>query len=75
MIEDSDNSAEAKSKLIDNFKLSEKQATSVLDMPLKKLTNLEKNQIDNDIKKLQEKKNYFQKLLNKRILLLELLIE
>ena len=44
-------------------------------MPLKKLTNLEKNQIDNDIKDLEEKKNYFQKLLNERELLLELLIE
>ena len=44
-------------------------------MPLKKLTNLEKNQIDNDIKNLEEKKNYFQELLNERELLLELLIE
>jgi len=44
-------------------------------MPLKKLTNLEKNQIEDDIKKLQEKKNYFMKLLNERKLLLELLIE
>ena len=53
---------QAKSKLIENFFLSEKQANSVLDMPLKKLTNLEKNQIDDDIKKLQERKNYFTKL-------------
>ena len=75
IIEESENSAEAKSKLIENFFLSEKQANSVLDMPLKKLTNLEKNQIDNDIKNLEEKKNYFQKLLNERELLLELLIE
>ncbi len=75
IIEDSENTAEAKSKLIDNFYLNEKQANSVLDMPLKKLTNLEKNQIDDDIKKLQEKKNYFQKLLNERKLLLKLLIE
>ncbi|MBO8218201.1 DNA gyrase/topoisomerase IV subunit A [Prochlorococcus marinus] len=74
-IESSENSAEAKSKLIYNFDLSEKQANSVLDMPLKKLTNLEKNQIDDDIKKLQEKKDYFQKLLNERKLLLKLLIE
>ena len=44
-------------------------------MPLKKLTNLEKNQIDNDIKNLEEKRNYFQKLLNERDLLLKLLIE
>ncbi|MBO8221894.1 DNA gyrase subunit A [Prochlorococcus marinus str. XMU1401] len=75
IIEESDNSVQAKSKLIEKFFLSEKQANSVLDMPLKKLTNLEKNQIDNDIKNLEEKKNYFQKLLNERELLLELLIE
>ena len=75
IIEDSENSGEAKLKLIQNFSLSEKQANSVLDMPLKKLTNLEKNQIEDDIKKLQEKKNYFMKLLNERKLLLELLIE
>jgi len=75
IIESSENSGEAKTKLIDIFYLSEKQANSVLDMPLKRLTNLEKNQIDDDIKNLQEKKNYFMKLLNERKLLLELLIE
>jgi len=75
IIEESENSVQARSKLVENFFLSEKQANSVLDMPLKKLTNLEKNQIDNDIKNLEEKKNYFQKLLNERKLLLELLIE
>jgi len=74
IIEGSENSAEAKSKLINNFFLSEKQANSVLDMPLKKLTNLERNQIDDDIKNLKEKKNYLQKLLNERLLLLELLM-
>ncbi len=75
IIETSENTAEAKSKLINYFFLTEKQSNSVLDMPLKKLTNLEKNEIINDIKKLREKKNYFQKLLNERNLLLELLIE
>ena len=75
IIQNSENSAEAKSKLIINFLLSEKQANSVLDMPLKKLTNLERNQIDNDIKILDKKKNFFQKLLDDRKLLLELLIE
>ena len=74
-IQNSENSAEAKTKLIDYFLFSERQANSVLDMPLKKLTNLERNQIDNDIKRLQEKKNYFEKLLNERKLLLRLLIE
>ena len=55
--------------------LTEQQANSVLDMPLKKLTTLEKNQIDDDIKKLQKKKDYFLKLLNQRKLLLQLLTE
>ena len=75
IIEGSENNVEAKSKLIKKFFLSDKQANSVLDMPLRKLTNLEKNQVDNEIKNLEEKKNYFQKLLNERELLLELLIE
>jgi len=75
IIEDSENSAEAKSKLIDYFCLSEKQANSVLDMPLKKLTNLERNQIDEDMMNFQEKKDYFQKLLDERKILLKLLVE
>ncbi len=75
IIEDSENAVEAKSKLINSFFLSEKQANSILDMPLKKLTTLERNQINDDIKKLREEKIYFQKLLNERKLLLELLIE
>ena len=74
IIEESENSVEAKSKLIENFFLSEKQANSVLDMPLRKLTNLERNQIDDEIKNLEEKRNYFQKLLNERELLIELLL-
>jgi len=43
---------QARSKLVENFFLSEKQANSVLDMPLKKLTNLEKNQIDKTLNEL-----------------------
>ena len=75
IVEESKNSAEAKSKLKNEFFLSEKQANSVLDMPLKKLTTIEKNQINEDIRKLQEKKDYFEKLLNERKLLLDLLIK
>jgi len=75
IIQSSENTAEAQFKLINYFVLSHKQASSILDMPLKKLTNLERNQIEIDIKKLKDKKNYFQKLLNQRKLLLELLTE
>ncbi len=75
IIQKSENSSEAKSILIKNLQLSERQANAVLDMPLKKLTNLERNQIDINIKKLEEKKNYLNKLLNERKLLFELLIK
>jgi len=75
IIQKSENSSEAKSILTKNLLLSERQANAVLDMPLKKLTNLERNQIEIDIKKLEEKKNYLNNLLNERKLLLELLIQ
>ena len=75
IIQKSENSSEAKSILTKNLLLTERQANAVLDMPLKKLTNLERNQIEIDIKKLEEKKNYLNNLLNERKLLLELLIQ
>ncbi len=75
IIQNAENTSEAKSKLIKNIELTEKQANSVLDMPLKKLTNLERQQIDNNIKKLKEKKEQLMNLLNERELLLELLIK
>ena len=73
-IQKSENSIEAKALIIKDLLLSDRQANAVLDMPLKKLTNLERKQIEIDIKKFQEKKNYLSKLLNERTLLLELLI-
>ena len=75
IIENSENSEEAKSILMKNLLLNKKQADSVLEMPLKKLTNLERKQINMDIKKLEDKKNYLNKILNERKLLLELLID
>ena len=75
IIQNSNNSAEAKSLLLNSLKFSEKQASAVLDMPLKKLTNIERKQLDIDIKDLEEKKAYLKNLLNNRKLLLELLIE
>ena len=71
IIEGSENSVEAKSKLIDNFYLSERQANSVLEMPLKKLTNLERNQIK-DEKNFTRAKRLFSKNIKERKLLLNL---
>ena len=44
-------------------------------MPLKKLTNLERKQIEIEMKELLEKKKYLSNLLNNRSLLLETLIK
>ena len=75
VIQNSENSAEAKSTLIKKLLLSDNQANAILNMPLKKLTTLERKQIDIDIKELNEKKIYLEKLLKERNLLLDLLIE
>ena len=65
IIEESDNSVQARSKLIENFFLSEKQANSVLDMPLKKLTNLEKK---SKLRNLFEKKKSLYVYLSMKIM-------
>ena len=44
-------------------------------MPLKKLTNLERTQLEIDIKNLIDRKKYLSNLLNNRNLLLEILIK
>ena len=75
IIQNSENATEAKSILMPKLKLSNKQADAVLGMPLKKLTNLEKKQIEIDMKELLEKKQYLSNLLSDRRLLLETLIE
>ena len=75
IIQNSENATEAKSILMPKLKLSNKQADAVLGMPLKKLTNLEKKQIEIDMKELLEKKKYLSNLLSDRRLLLETLIE
>ena len=75
IIQNSENANEAKSILIPNLMLNDKQADAVLSMPLKKLTNLERKQIEIDMKELLTKKKHLSNLLNNRSLLLETLIE
>ena len=74
VIQNSENATEAKSILMPKLFLSSKQTDAVLSMPLKKLTNLERNLIANDMKELNEKKKYLNSLLNNRGLLLKTLI-
>ena len=54
LIKASDSTAEAKATLIERFSLSEIQAQSILDMPLRRLTGLERQAIENEYKEICE---------------------
>ncbi len=63
LIKASANPAEARTGLMERFKLSENQAQSILDMRLQKLTGLERDKILNELKELLEKIAWFEKVL------------
>ncbi len=54
LIRESNSTEEARNKLIAALKLSEKQAQAILDMPLKRLTALEKFKIEEELAQLSE---------------------
>ncbi len=63
MIRESDSTEDARNKLIAAFKLSEKQAQAILDMPLKRLTALEKLKIEEELRELHKFIAYCEDLL------------
>ncbi|HLC94560.1 MAG TPA: DNA gyrase subunit A [Patescibacteria group bacterium] len=63
LIKKSKNEPEAKIQLVKKFKLSEIQAQAILDMQLKRLTGLERNKIEDELKSLREKIAYLEGLL------------
>lgn len=56
----------AKQALMSKFGLSEKQAISILDMRLRKLTGLERDKLEQDYKDVQETIAYLEDLLSSR---------
>ena len=52
IIKNSDDRQDAQEKLIQNFELSEKQAIAILDMKLSRLTSLEVEKLNNELKEL-----------------------
>jgi DNA gyrase subunit A len=52
MIRSSKDAAQAKNRLMKNLKLSDIQATAILDMPLRRLSSLERKKIENEYKKV-----------------------
>lgn len=63
VIKKSKNEPEARENLVKKFKLSEIQAQAILDMQLKRLTGLERDKIEDELKMLKETIEYLEALL------------
>lgn len=63
LIKKSKNEEEAKQALMKNFELTAIQAQAILDMPLKRLTGLEREKIENELATLKELIDYLTGLL------------
>lgn len=63
-IRSSETDVEAKERLMEAFKLSEKQSEAILEMRLRRLTGLEREKIENELAELRESIAYYKQLLN-----------
>ncbi len=75
LIRGSADSAEAKEGLVEKFALSELQAGAILDMRLNRLTGLEREKIENELKALQEEIERLSAILRSESLLNDLIKE
>lgn len=64
IIRSSETDIEAKERLMETFKLSEKQSEAILEMRLRRLTGLEREKIENELAELRESIAYYKQLLN-----------
>ncbi|WP_269622064.1 DNA gyrase/topoisomerase IV subunit A [Prochlorococcus marinus] len=74
LLENAADAADAKTKIMEELFLNEKQSEGILSMPLRKLTNLETQSLYNELDVLKTIKNDLQKLLDNRNVLLKLMI-
>ena len=63
IIRSSQNVALAKTKLIENYDLTDTQAQAIVDMRLRALTGLEREKLENEYKELEIKIQYFKSIL------------
>lgn len=63
LIRGSKSDEEARDGLMKNFKLSEAQANAILEMKLRRLTGLERNKVEEELKELLEKIKYYKEVL------------
>lgn len=71
LIKSSKNTEEARDGLMTKFKLSEKQASAILEMQLRRLTGLEQEKLEKELKDLEKTIKSLQRLLASRKLMLE----
>lgn len=64
IIRSSETDVEAKERLMEAFKLSEKQSEAILEMRLRRLTGLEREKIENELAELRSSIAYYKQLLN-----------
>ncbi len=67
--------AEAKETLMSRFALSEKQSEAILEMKLRRLTGLEREKIENELKELKEKIAYYKQVLSDESLVKKIIKE
>ncbi len=75
LIRASENTQEAKNKLIEAFGFSDVQAQAIVDMRLRALTNLERNRLQNEYSELEIKIKEYKAILADRKLLLGVIKE
>ena len=75
IIRNSKNGDIAKTLLIEKFNLSDKQATAILEMRLRRLTGLERDKIEAEYSELMKLINYLNEILNSEERLLEVIKE
>lgn len=75
IIRSSNTDREAKDVLMERFNLSEKQSEAILEMKLRRLTGLEREKIEAELKELREKIDYYKRLLSDKDLVKQVIKE
>ena len=75
IIRSSNTDREAKDVLMERFELSEKQSEAILEMKLRRLTGLEREKIEAELKELREKIDYYKRLLSDKDLVKQVIKE
>ena len=72
IIKSSDSTAIARTRLMETFALSERQAQAILDLRLARLAKLEIKKLEQELKELKEKIEYYKKILADKTLQMDI---